>query len=164
MGINRHTTLFFDASVLVAGAHSPDGGSGLLLAACKAGGFRAQTTFLILLEALHALSGFPRGSLRRFNRLLIEVNWELLTVPSGKTLQEYSRYIDPKDVHVLAAAVEGEAQFLLTLDRRHILAASEAIKRANLPIAILRPGDFIRQYYPRHEDYPLLPPAREQSS
>jgi predicted nucleic acid-binding protein len=146
----------------VAGAHSPGGGSALLLEACKAGGFRAQTTFLILLEALHALSGFPQESLRRFNRLLLEINWELLAVPSGDTLEEYSHHINPKDAHVLAAAVEGGAQFLLTLDRRHILAARDAIEKASLSIIILSPGDFIRQYYPHHDDYPLLPPTRER--
>jgi len=54
--------------------------------------------------------------------------------------------------------VEGEAEFLLTLDRQHILTASETVEEANLPIIILQPGDFIREYYPQHEDYPLLPP------
>jgi len=162
MRISRRTSLFFDASVLVAGAHSPRGGSALLLEACRAGGFRAQATFAIFLEARHALRGFPQESRRRFYQLLIEVNWELLAVPPAEILEEYRRYIDPKDVHVLAAAVEGGADFLLTLDRRHILAASEAVEKAGLSIIILRPGDFIRQYYPEHEDYPCLPPPRTQ--
>lgn len=162
MRITCDTPLFFDASVLVAAAHSPEGGSALLLEACRAGGFRAQTTFLILLEALHALRGFPQQSLRRFYHLLMELNWELLVVPAGQALETYRRYIDPKDVHVLAAAVEGDAQFLLTLDRRHILAVAHTVEKANLPIMILRPGDFIRQYYPQHEEYPL-PPEAEQA-
>ncbi len=162
MRITCHTPLFFDASVLVAAAHSSEGGSALLLEACRAGGFRAQTTFVILFEALHALRGFPQESLRRFYRLLMEVNWELLAVPPRETLDQYRRCIDAKDVHVLAAAVEGEAEFLLTLDRRHILAAAERVRKANMPIVILRPGDFIRQYYTQHEDYPLLPPPRGQ--
>ena len=164
MGIDRHTSLFFDASVLVAGGHSPRGGSALLLEAYKAGGFRAQATFAIFYEALHALRGFPQESQRRFHRLLLEVDWELVAVPPAEILEHYSQYIDAKDVHVLAAAVEGGADFLLTLDRRHILAASDEVKKAGLPIVILRPGDFIRQYYPEHEDYPRLPPPRSQSN
>ena len=160
MRISRRTSLFFDASVLVAGAHSPRGGSALLLEACRAGGFRAQATFAIILEALHALRGFPQESRRGFYQLLIEINWELLAVPPMENLEEYRRYIDPKDVHVLAATVEGGASFLLTLDRRHILAASEAVERAGLQIIILRPGDFIRQYYPQQEEYPDLSHTR----
>ncbi len=49
MKITRDTTLFFDASVLVAGAHSEDGGSTLLLDACKLAGFTAQVTSLVVL-------------------------------------------------------------------------------------------------------------------
>jgi len=48
----------------------------------------------------------------------------------------------------------------ITLDLREILAASEAVETAGLPITILRPGDFIRQYYPEHEEYPQLPAPR----
>jgi predicted nucleic acid-binding protein len=160
MKINQQTTLFFDASVLVAAAHSPSGGSALLLAACRAGGFVAQTTGAVLLESRNVLEDFPRESRRRFYQSLVEIKWELLPMPPAGVLEQYGRYINAKDVHVLAAAVEGRSQFLLTLDRRHILAAAEAVKRAGLPITILRPGDFIQEYYPQHEDFPLLPTAR----
>ena len=163
MRITRNTSLFFDASVLVAGAHSPGGGSALLLEACQAGGFRAQTTFLVLLEALHALDRFPLTTLRRFHQLVIEISWELLAIPPREVIEKYRSLIDPKDVHVLASAVEAGAHFLLTLDRRHILAASEAVREADLPVIILRPGDFIRQYYPQHEAFTSLPSARSQS-
>lgn len=158
MKINRHTTLFFDASVLVAGAHSNEGGSALLLEACKLGGFTAQSTFLVILEALHTLeSDFPQRSQNRFTEYLAEINWELLPVPQEEDLQKYAPLIDSKDLHVLAAAVEGGSEFLLTLDRKHILAAAEAVKEANILIRILRPGDFIKQYYSLHEQYSFLP-------
>lgn len=159
MRITRRTALFFDASVLVAGVYSVQGGSALLLQVCEAGGFRAQVTSAVLLEALRALRGSPQGSLSRFYQFLAEVDWELLPVPSAETLEMYREYVAAKDVHVLAAAVEGKADFLLTLDRRHILAAAERVREAGLPIAILRPGDFIRQYFPLHEDQAALPPT-----
>lgn len=159
--ISRQTTLFFDASVLVAGAHSRGGGSALLLEACKLGGFTAQTTFLVIMEAFHALTrGFPQRSLDRFKTCLGEVLWELLPVPQEKNLQKYATLIDPKDLHVLAAAVEGRCEFLLTLDRKHILAATEAVATAGLSIRILRPGDFIQQYYSLHEEFSSLPSQR----
>jgi predicted nucleic acid-binding protein len=159
--INRHTTLFFDASVLVAGAHSARGGSALLLEACRLGGFAAQCSFLVLLEALHTLKrDFPERSQTRFTAYLAAIDWELLPVPSERELEKYASFIDVKDLHVLAAAVEGASQFLLTLDRRHILTAAEAVQAANFPIEILRPGDFIQRYYPLHEEYSSLPPPR----
>ena len=161
MKISRRTTLFFDASVLVAGSYSQSGGSALLLEACKRGGFTPQVTSLIIMEALHTLErDFPQSSLSRFYEYLVEVNWDLLPVPRKEKLQQYAPLIHTKDAHVLAAAVEGGSEFLLTLDRRHILAAAQAVEEANIPIRILRPGDFIQQYYPLHEELSSLPPRR----
>ena len=159
--IDRHTTLFFDASVLVAGAHSRGGGSALLLEACKLGGFTAQASYLVLLEALTTVKrDFPKRSLVRLTDYLAAIDWELLPVPSREEMDEYTALIDPKDLHVLAAAVEGKSQFLLTLDRRHVLAAADAVQSASIPLVILRPGDFIQQYYPLHTEFSSLPSPR----
>ena len=89
--------------------------------------------------------------------LVRSASWE---VPPGEVLEEYERYIDPKDVHVLAAAAEGGSQFPLSLDRRHVLAVAEVAKEAGLELTILSPAEFIRQYYPQHDEYPRLPAAR----
>jgi predicted nucleic acid-binding protein len=160
--INRQTTLFFDASVLVAGAHSTTGGSALLLNTCRLGGFTAQSSFLVFLEAFHTLKRkFPERSVARYKAYLAAIDWGLVPVPSKEELERYAPLIDAKDLHVLAAAVEGASQFLLTLDRRHILAAAEAVRAAGLAIEILRPGDFIRQYYPLHDEYASLTPAQQ---
>lgn len=163
MRITSDTTLFFDASVLVAGAHSEEGGSALLLDACKLGGFTAQVTSLVVLEANHVLErDFPLRSLARFYECLAQIDWELLPVPAGVTLQEYASMIDDKDLHVLAAAVEGKSEFLLTLDRKHILTAADAVEDADVSIRMLTPCDFIRQYYALHEAYSSLPPRRRR--
>ena len=139
--IDRHATLLFDASVLVAGAHSRGGGSAPLLEACKLGGFTAQASHLVLLEALTTIKrGFPERSQVCLTDYLAAIDWELLPVPSREKMDEYAALIDLKDLHVLAAAVVGKSQFLLTLDRRHVLAAADAVQSANLPLVILRPG------------------------
>ena len=161
MRITHSTALFFDASVLVAGSHSPEGGSALLLDACRLGAFTAHVTSLVILEALHALErDFPSRSLARFHEVLVGVSWKLLSVPPEEKLQEHAALIHPHDLHVLASAVEGHSDFLLTLDRKHILAAAEAVQDANLAIRILTPGDFIRKHYPLHEEYPSRLPRR----
>lgn len=159
MKITQDTTLFFDASVLVAGAHSQEGGSALVLDACRLGGFTAQVSSLVVLEASQALErDFPRRSLARFYDYLAGIAWQLLPLPPEGDLHAYASLIDPKDLHVLAAAVEGESDFLLTLDRKHVLAAAERVEQADLRLKILTPGDFIQQYYPLHEAYSSLPP------
>ena len=153
MRISRSTALFFDASVLVAGSHSQTGGSALLLKACKVGAFTAHATSLVILEALYTLErGFPAPSLARLHEYLAGFSWKLLSVPPEDKLRQYAALIHPDDLHVLASAVEGHSDFLLTLDRRHILAAAAAVRDAKLAIRILTPGDFIREWYPLHEE------------
>jgi predicted nucleic acid-binding protein len=161
VSITRRTTIFFDASVLVAGADSARGGSALLLEACRPGGFVAQTTFLIILEAYHMLEGsFPQASVARFYSHLMEIDRDILPVPPEEAMQAYASLVDAKDLHVLAAAAVGGRQILLTVDRRHLVAYAGAVEEAGLPIRIVTPGDFIRQVYPLHEDFPSLPPPK----
>lgn len=44
-------------------------------------------------------------------------------------------------MHVLSASIESKSDYLITLDRRYFF--TEAIIRANLPIKIVTPKDFI---------------------
>lgn len=57
------------------------------------------------------------------------------------------RIIHPKDAHVLAAAVKGGVEVLLTLDRAHFL--SPLVLEAGLPFQIMTPGDFLRRWVGR---------------
>jgi hypothetical protein len=76
--ITPHTTIFFDVSVVVAGPHSAQGGSALPLEACRLRSFLAQTTFLVVLEAYHALQrSFPSTSVVRFYTHLVEIEWDI---------------------------------------------------------------------------------------
>jgi len=47
-----------------------------------------------------------------------------------------------KDAHVLAAALACRAEYLLTLDRRHLL--TDKVLDAGLPIEVLTPGTFLK--------------------
>jgi len=102
MAINRETSLFFDASVLVAASHSPTGGSALVLAACQVGGFQACTTSAVLIESERTLEVSPKRSSDRFHELLASIPWKLLPVPPEAVIERYTQHVDPKDAQVLA--------------------------------------------------------------
>lgn len=155
--ISRATRLFFDASVLIAGAKSPGGGSALLLEACRVGGFQAVVSQGVLIEVVRNLHD-DLAAWDRIRDFRVGISWEVTRTPNEEHAALYSLVIHPKDAHVLAAAVDARCTFLLTLDRRHFL--TESLRRADLPLIILSPGDFIRDYYPLHPDYPSLLPAR----
>lgn len=137
--------IFFDASVLVAAAKSPSGGSSKCLDICKGGKFQAITTSLVIdVEAESAIkSKFSYNELNRFNQEIIP-SLKLVKSPRGKEIAEYTRLIYGKDAHVLAGAIKSKANVLLTLDRKHF--KTFTLKSTKLPFAILTPKEFL-QYF-----------------
>jgi predicted nucleic acid-binding protein len=50
---------------------------------------------------------------------------------------------DPKDNPVVATALEAEAEYLVTLDARDLLALKVIVLRAHRPLQIVSPSDFL---------------------
>jgi predicted nucleic acid-binding protein len=145
MSSTEQIKLFFDASVLIAGAHSPTGGSGYLLEACRRGRFKPVVTRLVLIEAERNIKAkLGEEDLLRFYQLLGSVDFAIEPPVSAREVADYIHLIEEKDAHVLAAAVRSGAQFLLTLDTRHFM--TERLSKADLGLIIVTPGDFIKAY------------------
>ena len=141
MGVSK---LFIDASVFIAAAGSPEGGSSFVLELCKRGHFRALCTKLVLLEAernIHRKLG--AGALLRFYQGLAELDPTLEAPPTPEEITSCEPIVGEKDAHVLAAALKSGADVLLTLDRRHFM--TEKVRDARLGLKIATPGDFLRE-------------------
>ena len=145
MSPTEQIKLFFDASVLIAGAHSPTGGSGYLLEACRRGRFKPMVTRFVLIEAERNIKAkLGEEDLLRFYQLLGEMDFAIEPPVSGREIASYSHLIEEKDAHVLVAAVRSGAQFLLRLDTRHFM--TERLSKADLGLIIVTPGQFIKAY------------------
>lgn len=145
MSSTEQMKLFFDASVLIAGAHSATGGSGYLLEACRRGRFKPVVTRLVLIEAERNIKAkLGAEDLLRFYQLLGSVDFAIEPPVSAEEIADYSHLIEGKDAHVLAAAVRSGARFLLTLDTKHFM--TEGLSKADLGLIIVTPGDFIKAY------------------
>ncbi|MBM4404859.1 MAG: PIN domain-containing protein [Chloroflexi bacterium] len=137
--------LFLDASLLVAAARSPQGGSATVLQLCAHGLCRAIVTEKVLLEArVNIAEKFGAAELARFYEQLASAKPEIAPPPSEDAVRRCQPLTTAKDVHVLAAAIDSKASHLLTLDRRHLL--TPAIQRAGLSFAVLTPGDFLKAF------------------
>lgn len=134
--------LFLDASVFIAAAGSRTGASAMVLALCQHGRARAVSSRLILLEAERNIQKLGADALLRFYQEIATLDLDLVEAPTPEQVAAQSRLIASKDAHVLAAALKGSVEVLLTLDRKHFL--TPRILRAGLPFAILPPGDFLR--------------------
>ncbi len=136
--------VFLDASVIVAGIKRPIGGSGLILEACQKGKIKGILSRIILKEAeKNIVKKFGVEFLLKYYRWLGQTDLRVVKLPTEEEIKKYRSLIATKDVHVLATAIKSKAEFLLTLDRKHFM--TPKIKKAQLPIKILLPGNFLKK-------------------
>jgi predicted nucleic acid-binding protein len=74
----------------------------------------------------------------------------LASLPGETELEILEKQVNKKDVHVVGAALEVHALFLLALDKGFVL----EVNKADLGIQALSPGEFIKTILPRHIDFP----------
>lgn len=136
--------LFLDASIFVAAAGSPEGGSAAVLALCQRGIAIAVTTRLVLEEAeVNIREKMGREALLRFYDLLGRAPLEIADPPSREEVDRFSEVIAGKDAHILASALGSKSNFVLTLDRKHFL--TPRVRKAVHPLAVMMPGEYLRQ-------------------
>jgi predicted nucleic acid-binding protein len=116
----------------------------MVLALCRHGHARAVSSRLVLREAERNIQGkLGADTLLRFYQEIAALDLDLVETATPQEVAAQSRIIHPKDAHVLAAALKGRVEALLTLDRKHFL--SPSVLQAGLPFAILTPRDFLRR-------------------
>ena len=136
--------LFLDASVLIAAAGSPEGGSALLLEICRARKTPMLVTRLVLREAERNIQEkLDEAALLQFYRLIADLDLQVIPAPASEELKAASGIVAAKDAHVLAAARAGKATHLITLDRKHFL--GEKRREGILPIIACTPGEFLAE-------------------
>lgn len=139
--------VFLDASVLLAAAGSPGGGSSAAIALLtESEAYQAVVSAEILREALGNLRlKFGQSAVIRFFTLLGGLQPSLAesgaAFPVGTS--DLPDSVAAKDLHVLQACLAVGASVCLTLDRRHLL--TEGIRRWGMgqQLRFLSPGEFL---------------------
>ena len=140
--------VFLDANVYFAGCASSSGASALILQLAQQGRLRVTASRLVLREAERNLQRKrPSKDLEAFHRFLKQTKLRIIPTPPEATWTRYQEIIHPKDVPVLAAAVAGKAEYLITLDRRHFL--TRTVSAHVRELTVLTPGDFLRELVKR---------------
>lgn len=135
--------LFIDASVFIAASASKEGGSAALFKIYLKAPFTPVTTQVVLNESeLNIKAKLGEETLLSFYKLITQIPLVLLPTPTLTERMKYRDIIHQKDAHVLAAALLGNCDCLITLDRKHFITTK--IHQAKLPIKILTPGDFLK--------------------
>lgn len=133
-------TVVFDTSVFLSGLASPNGGSAKLLELCRTGRIHGVLSKTILHESLsHAekLQLKPEQVAREAKKCFRTI------LPAPDTsLIDALEYVppDPDDIHLLVSSKEISADYLVTLDQRHLLKNASVIK----DVAVVSPKQLIR--------------------
>ena len=134
--------VFLDANVWFSASHSPSGGSFLLMEFAKEGLLYVYANDHVLDEAERNLLLKSPESIEVFYNLVEKVSPSIL--PAFIT-SDVSRKLDgvlpESDVPVIAGAISSGADYLVTLDKKHI--ANEKMRNFGLPFKIMLPGEFL---------------------
>ena len=136
--------VFFDASVIIAALLSPTGGSALILKFIKISfiiGITSQTVIEEVLEEKHFLKiKRSKGEIENFitqSRLIIR---KTIAVDE---ITPYQNLIDPEDAHLIAGANLTKCEYLVTLDKKHLLRSD--IQENFLPLRIVSPKELLEE-------------------
>lgn len=129
--------VFFDSSVIVAGAASSHGASHVLLQLAGLGLIDGRISALVREETVRNVRKKLPAALPALLVLLKEVLVEGEHVASGRW-EKVEEYADPKDTPILAAALGQECRYLLTLNQRDFWPPAEWIE-------VVRPGDLLHR-------------------
>ncbi len=142
--------VFLDANVYFAGFASKKGTSAIILELARRGKILLVANRIALREAernLRLKSGAK--TLKAFRRFLNQTRLQIVPHPSESLFVKYGGFIDSKDVPILAAALETQVDFLITLDRRDFLTPS--VLSHSGKTKVLTPGAFLKEQIRRHK-------------
>jgi predicted nucleic acid-binding protein len=132
--------LFLDANVLFSAAHRPQSAPGLLVDFACAGLVRAVTSEYALEEARRNLALKSPDATLSFERA--RRTCALSPTPGLATLAWATAQIAAKDAPILAAAVDGRCDWLVTGDRRDFGPLFGSTRRG---VLVVPPSDALRR-------------------
>lgn len=135
------TKVFLDSSVIIAGINSAIGASQVILKLSEDRKIIASVSEIVLQEVMRNLKKkMSEDVLIQFFKYLTRSNFRKMEFEQESEILKYQGITNAKDIHIIAAAFKFKADYLVTLDKKHLL----KLERNNLPFKIVTPGEFLR--------------------
>ncbi len=132
--------IYLDASVIIAALLSPTGGSAKLLEFIKSG-VTAGITSQTVIDEVEEHSVKIRKSHKEI-RKFIQENFIIVREPINELeLETFKNLIEEKDIHVAVGARLTSCDYLVTLDKKHLL--KEKVKKILKPIKVVAPKEIL---------------------
>jgi predicted nucleic acid-binding protein len=126
---------FIDASVLIAASYSPTGASREIIRQAIRGNVTLVASELVLEETRENLRAKAPEALVSIQQVLDIVPFELVQPTERQVLQAAS-YTALKDAPIVAAAKRARVDYLVSLDRRHLVDVPAVAQRSGLKIVL----------------------------
>ena len=135
--------VFIDSSVLIAAILSNCGGSAIIL---RQGRDKKIITIIsesVFEEILSKALKINKSSLE-ITDFISKHSIFIRKNDSTDKVSEFSNFVsDPKDIHVIAGAKLSNCDYLVTLDKKHLL--NPQVKKAVKPLKTVSPKRFLRE-------------------
>ena len=126
---------FIDASVLFAASLSPTGASREIIRQAVRGEVTLVASKLVYEEAEKNLADKAPEALPAFHQFLDTVPFETVR-PSKRQVVQAAEYGALKDAPIVAAAKKAQVDYLVSLDRHHLVGVNEIAQRSGLKIVL----------------------------
>lgn len=133
--------VFVDASVLFSACYSASGASRELIRLSIQGQVALLISDLVQEEARRNLNAKAPQALPLLDQLLGTVPFETV-VPDRQEVAAACAYTELKDAPIVAAAVKAKADYLVSLDRAHLVDVPKVAEGARIPVLV--PGELLR--------------------
>jgi predicted nucleic acid-binding protein len=130
----RTIRVFLDASVLFSAAYSATGASREILRRALRHEIDIVLSRYVLTEAQRNLEDKAPQAVYAFNTLIDLLPLEMEADPAPSELQAAADYINLKDAPIIAAAVNAQVDYLVTLDQKHFIVDPAVAHRSGLNI------------------------------
>lgn len=138
--ISKIPVVFFNASVVIAGLKSQSGGSAKLLNWVKNQKIIGIISEIVFHEVLHHSDKIKLS--KKTAQDMVDALFKIVPAPNKSVTDNYiSKVIDIGDAHILASCQETNVDFLVTLDKKHLLILQQKIKE----FRILSPKELIEK-------------------
>lgn len=140
--------VFLDANVFFAAVASRSGGSYFILGLAKREKIEAITVAHALAEAERNIERkLGRAALLRHHENLLAIRPRIQSLAGfPRALEERFKSVVPeKDLPILLGAFMSGAEFLVTLDRKHLL-DNPKLRLTPLPFVMVTPGSFLERF------------------
>jgi putative PIN family toxin of toxin-antitoxin system len=127
--------VFVDTSVFFSACYSQTGASFEIFRLALNEVIQLITSEYVLEETRRNLASKSPEDLPRFQNFLDVIDFEKVN-PSVEEVLKASQYTDQKDAPVVAAAQRAGADFLASLDRRHLVGQTLVAQRAGIRIVL----------------------------